>query len=138
VKLGALYDMFDLWDRADQRLFYAPWREDPRPLGALLQGTYAHIGVTDYWRARRHAVTGPDALAADEQFARWRMMTAEAVETLAGSGGLTPLGVRFVAGMRATVQPWLGEPVSAAARAAASEWAAARLAAWRRQEPGQP
>ena len=37
----------------DQRVFFAPWREDPRPLGALLQGTYAHIAVTDYWRVRR-------------------------------------------------------------------------------------
>jgi uncharacterized protein len=139
VKLGALDDMFDLCDRTNQRLFYAPWREDPRPLGALLQGTYAHIGVTDYWRLRRHAVTGPDAPAADEQFARWRMMTAEAIETLAGSGGLTPLGVRFVTGMRATVQPWLGEPVTDAAASAARDWAASRLAAWRRrQESDQP
>jgi uncharacterized protein len=138
VKLGALYDMFDLCDRTDQRLFYAPWREDPRPLGALLQGAYAHIAVTDYWRLRRHAVTGPDALTAGEQFARWRMMTAEAIETLAASGGLTPLGARFVAGMRATVQPWLGEQVGEAAEATARDWAAARLAAWRRlHEPGQ-
>jgi uncharacterized protein len=133
VKLGALYDMFDLCDRTEQRLFYAPWREDPRPLGALLQGTYAHIGVTDYWRVRRHAVTGPDALAADGQFARWRMMTVEAIETLAGSAGLTPLGTRFVAGMRATVQPWLGEPVGNAAEAAARDWATARRAAWQRR-----
>ena len=58
VKLGALIDMFDLYDRTDQRLFYAPWREDPRPVGALLQGTYAHLGVTDYWRSYRHLVTG--------------------------------------------------------------------------------
>jgi uncharacterized protein len=139
VKLGALYDLSDLCHRTDQRVFYAPWREDPRPLGALLQGTYAHLGVTDYWRLRRHAVTGSDALTADEQFARWRMMTAEAIETLAGSGGLTSLGTRFVAGMRATVQPWLAEPVGEAAESAARDWAAARLASWRqRQETGQP
>ena len=29
VKLGALLDMFDLCDRTDQRVFYAPWRDDP-------------------------------------------------------------------------------------------------------------
>ena len=131
VKLGAVYDLFDLCDRTDHRVFYAPWRDDPRPLGPLLQGTYAHIGVTDYWRLRRHAVAGPDALAADEQFARWRMMTAEAIETLEGSGGLTPLGVRFIAGMRATIQPWADEPVAEAAKTAARDWAAARLGAWR-------
>ena len=133
VKLGALTDMFDLCDREDQRVFFAPWREDPRPLGALLQGTYAHIAVTDYWRVRRHMETGPDALASAELFARWRMMTAEAIETLAGSGALTPLGTRFVEGMRATVEPWLGERVPDAAAAAADRWAAGRREAWQRQ-----
>jgi uncharacterized protein len=133
VKLGALTDMFDLCDREDQRVFFAPWREDPRPLGALLQGTYAHIAVTDYWRVRRHMETGPDALASAELFARWRMMTADAIETLAGSGALTPLGARFVDGMRATVEPWLGERVPGAAAAAAERWAAGRREAWQRQ-----
>jgi uncharacterized protein len=130
VKLGAVTDMFDLHNRADRRVFFAPWREDPRPAGALLQGTYAHIGVTDYWRGRRHEVSGPDALAAAEQFARWRAMTAEAIQTLASSGVLNPLGARFVDGMRATVEPWLGEQVPAEAASAAAHWAAERRAAW--------
>jgi uncharacterized protein len=137
VKLGALSDMFDLHDRADRRVFFAPWRDDPRPAGALLQGTYAHIGVTDYWRGRRHQVTGPGALAAAEQFARWRIMTAEAIGTLAGSGALTPLGARFVEGMRATVEPWLGEQVPAEAATAAVRWAAERRAAWPGQKDSQ-
>jgi uncharacterized protein len=132
VKLGALTDMFDLCDRTDQRVYFAPWREDPRPLGALLQGTYAHIGVTDYWRVRRHQVTGPGALAAAERFARWRALTAEAIETLAGSGALTPLGARFVDGMRTTVEPWLGEQVPAAAAAASARWVAERRQATHR------
>jgi uncharacterized protein len=132
VKLGALTDMFDLCDRTDQRVFFAPWRDDPRPVGALLQGTYAHIGVTDFWRARRRQVPGQEAAEAAERFARWRMMTAEAIETLAGSGALTPLGARFVAGMRATVEPWLSEPVPRQAAAAAARWAAERRAAWQR------
>jgi len=134
VKLGGVYDLYDLYDRTDQRLFFAPWREDPRPVGALLQGTYAHIGVTDYWRGRRHHLTGPDALAAAEQFARWRMMTAEAIETLASSGALTRLGDRFVADMRATAEPWLGEEVMAEAATAAARWAAERRAAWQGQK----
>ena len=32
VKLGAVLDLLDLCDPADRRLFYAPWRDDPRPL----------------------------------------------------------------------------------------------------------
>jgi uncharacterized protein len=137
VKLGALMDMFDLHDRGDKRLYFAPWRPDPRPAGALLQGTYAHVGVTDYWRGRRHQVSGPGALAAAEQFARWRTMTMEAIDTLAGSQALTGLGARFAAGMRATVKPWLDEEVPAAAAAAAEHWAADRRAAWQRQRDAQ-
>jgi uncharacterized protein len=134
VKLGAVTDMFDLHDRADRRVFFAPWREDPRPAGALLQGTYAHIGVTDYWRGRRHQLSGPDALMAAEQFARWRMMTAEAIETLASSGVLTPLGARFVTEMRATVEPWLEEHVPAEVATAAVRWGAERRAAWQERQ----
>ena len=139
VKLGAVLDLFDLCDLTDRRLFYAPWRPDPRPLGALLQGTYAHLAVTDYWRVRRNELPGEQARAAEDLFARWRMLTAEAIETLAGSGGLTALGVRFVNGMEATVRPWLDEPVGSTAEAAARAWAAEQQAAWRRRVgPGEP
>ena len=115
VKLGAILDLFDLCDHSDGRLFYAPWRRDPRPLEALLQGTYAHIAVTDFWRTRRHYRSGPQAEAAATRFAVWRLHTAEAIETLAVSGSLTPLGLRFVDGMRATVTPWLEEDIPAGA-----------------------
>ena len=132
VKLGAVLDLYDLCDPADQRLYYAPWREDPRPLEPLLQGAYAHLGVTDYWRVRRGQVAGEAALDADERFARWRMLTAEAIGTLAGCGSLTGPGTRFVTGMRATVEPWLAEPVSDGAARAAGQWAAERRARWER------
>jgi uncharacterized protein len=130
VKLGAVLDLLDLYDPGERRLFYAPWRDDPRPFPGLLQGTYAHIGVTDYWRARRHRADGADALMAAERFARWRALTAQAVDTLADSGALTDLGQRFVARMRATVEPWLDEPVDADSAAAASRWAAERRRDW--------
>jgi uncharacterized protein len=135
VKLGALMDMFDLVDPNDQRLFYAPWRADPRPPGALLQGTYAHLTVADYWRSYRHlAAPGSARLEAAELFARWRTLTAEAIDTLVASGALTSLGMRFVEGMRATVEPWLDEPVPPGAAEAAHQWAAERRAEWKRQE----
>ena len=113
VKLGAILDVYDLYDSADNRLYYAPWRGDARPLDELYQGTYAHLAVTEYWRARRHDTTGPRREAAEAEFARWRQHTAAAVETLLGSGSLTPLGERFVRKMRETVAPWLEEPVAA-------------------------
>jgi uncharacterized protein len=134
VKLGAMLDLFELCDPgAAGRLFYAPWRDDPRPVEALLQGAYAHLGVTDYWRARRDRAEGPDAVAAAERFARWRALTVEAIETLADSGALTDRGYRVVARMRATVEPWLGEPVDAAVADAARRWAEARRGDWERR-----
>lgn len=126
VKLGAVLDLFDLFDRSDTApRHYAPWRPDPRPLEGLLQGAYAHIAVTDYWRVRRHSAPGKDTEA---QFARWRVHTSEAMEVLLTSGSLTPLGTRFVEVMRETVQPWCDEPVGAAALDAARRASAAHRA----------
>lgn len=105
VKLGAVLDLVDLYDPRDTRLYHAPWRPDPRPLEGLLQGTYAHVAVAEYWRAlARRGV--PEAAA---PFARWTRETAEAADRLAGSGSLTPLGKRFADGMARTVAPWLRE-----------------------------
>ncbi|MEV1166965.1 FxsB family cyclophane-forming radical SAM/SPASM peptide maturase [Nonomuraea sp. NPDC049784] len=106
VKLGAVFDLFDLFDRSHTRLYHAPWRQDLRPLEGLLQGTYAHIGVTDFWRTRRHAVRGAARDKAEEEFTRWCGHTVAATDTLAASGALTPVGERFVARMRETVVSW--------------------------------
>ena len=139
VKLGAVLDSDDLFDPADSRLYYAPWRPDPRPLEGLFQGTYAHLAVSEYWRSRLRDLRRGDrsAEAADHaelEFTRWRAHTAEAVETLAGSGSLTPLGQRFAAGMRATVAPWLDEPVGRRSVVAARDAAEATRAAWLAQQ----
>jgi uncharacterized protein len=139
VKLGAMLDLFDFYEAIPGQRFHVLWRDDPRPIEPVIQGTYAHLGVTDYWRIRRHQVGGEAGAEAVRQFARWRMATAEAIETVAGSGALTALGVRFVAGMRTTIQPWLDEPVGPSALAAASAWAARRRAPRRQQqEQNQP
>ena len=109
VKLGAVLDLYDLYDTSDTRLFHAPWRDDPRPLEGLLQGTYAHIAVTDFWRVRRNAVAGPAAKTAEARFVHWHAQTAGAIEDLAASGSLTPLGEQFVGGMRHSVAVMLAE-----------------------------
>ena len=100
VKLGAVLDLYDLYDPADDRLFHAPWRDDLRPLEGLLQGTYAHLAVTGFWRARQKMTAGAAAEAAGERFAYWRAHTRDAIETLTNSGSLTPLGMQFVSEMR--------------------------------------
>jgi uncharacterized protein len=112
VKLGALLDMYDLYDESDTTLYYAPWREDPRPLEGLLQGTYAHIAVSDFWRVRRDWVDGAEKIRAHEQYVLWRGHTTRAIETLASSGKLTSFGDRVVCRMRQTVMSWEGEPDS--------------------------
>ncbi|MFC8719475.1 FxsB family cyclophane-forming radical SAM/SPASM peptide maturase [Kitasatospora sp. NPDC057198] len=132
VKLGAVLDLYDLYDRTDQRLFHAPWRPDPRPLEGLFQGTYAHLAVTEYWAVRtRGLADGPERENARFQLASWRSHTVGAIEELARSGALTPLGERFTAGMRTAVEPWLAVPVGPAAETAAREAAAENLARWR-------
>jgi uncharacterized protein len=102
VKLGAVLDLYDLVDPADNRLFHAPWREGKHQLGDLLQGAYAHLAVTDFWRARQKPGGPP---AAGQQFVRRRAQTRDAIETLTTSGSLTPLGTRFVSEMRHSVGP---------------------------------
>ncbi|MEU9167026.1 FxsB family cyclophane-forming radical SAM/SPASM peptide maturase [Streptomyces sp. NPDC048420] len=119
VKLGAVLDMADLYDPGCDRLFYAPWRPDPRPLEGLLQGTYAHVAVVDYWWARLRTTEGAERHAAEVRFARWRAQTAEAVDVLAGSGALTELGERFVTGMGESLASGLAQPLSAGALAEA-------------------
>jgi uncharacterized protein len=103
VKLGAILDLYDLFDPSDSRLYHAPWREDPRPLEGLLQGTYAHLAVTDFWRVRAQVETGLAADEAGARYRRWHAHTRDAIETLAESGSLTPLGTQFVDHMRRSV-----------------------------------
>jgi uncharacterized protein len=76
-------------------------------LEGLLQGTYAHIGVTDFWRVRRFTATDPSERAhAEAEFALWFGHTLRATQVLADSGSLTPLGLRFVEALRTTVEGW--------------------------------
>ncbi|MFJ9692756.1 FxsB family cyclophane-forming radical SAM/SPASM peptide maturase [Kitasatospora sp. NPDC101183] len=131
VKLGAVLDLYDLYERADDRLYFAPWRPDPRPLEGLFQGTYAHLAVTEYWGTRALAYDGLAGDAAERaraQFALWRRWTAEAVERLAESRALTALGVRFADGMRESLVPWLAVALPATAEQEAERARAERLA----------
>jgi uncharacterized protein len=134
VRMWAVYDLGDLFDPDDTGLYYAAWRRDPRPLSGLLQGTYAHVGVTDFWRVRRHAAEHAEERdRAEVQFARWRQMTLEAIDTMDDCKAMTAIGRRFLDGMRGTVEPWLAEPVSAQALAAGRREAQKHRDSWLRQ-----
>jgi HEXXH motif-containing protein len=100
IKLSGLQDMVPLVERCDKRV-YAPWRPDPRPVGGLLQGVYAHLGIARFWDAQRHVETEPDDIfRAQVTFERSRSMIESATATLLRTDCLTPTGTRFVSTLR--------------------------------------
>lgn len=107
VQLGALLDLVPLHGPASPARYHAPWRPDPRPLDALLQGTYAHLGVCDFWHTERS--TAAPSPRAGREHATWYGYTRGAVDTLLGSGELLPAGRRFTEGMRAALAGLAGD-----------------------------
>ena len=128
LKLAALLDIINLTLPDDGRRYYAPWRDDPRPLGGLFQGTYAYLGVTQFWRRQRQ-LAGSQRRA-DAKYARLRAAVALAVETLRSSRRLTSAGLDFVNGMARTLELWQDEPVPAQLEAEARRAADSHLAQW--------
>lgn len=128
LKLGAVQHIGALTLPDDGRRYYAPWRDDPRPLNGLLQGTYAYLGVTAFWREQRHFHDG--SRSADAEYARWREATTLGVETIRSSGQLTSAGIAFIDGMAGTLASWNDEQVPAQAQAEAREAADAHLTHW--------
>ncbi|MEO3863072.1 HEXXH motif-containing putative peptide modification protein [Acrocarpospora sp. B8E8] len=96
-------------------LYYAPWRDDPRPVYGLLQGTYAFLGLTSFWRRQRLIEPISEQARAHTEFARWREAAYAATASLLDGKGLTPVGRDFVSVIRSTLEEWLTEPVPAAA-----------------------
>jgi hypothetical protein len=130
VKLCGLLDMVPLVTSGGE-MVYAPWRQDPRPAGGLLQGVYAHLGIARFWAAQRHAETGPDdLLRAQVHFARWRSMIDQAAQTLLRTGCLTPAGVRFVELLRTQGQQLEAEPLPGEARDIADQVALDHWLTW--------
>jgi HEXXH motif-containing protein len=96
LKLGALMDLLRLTGPCDERV-YAPWRTDPRPASGLLQGAYAHLGITRFWDVQRHVEAEPDdAFRAQLMYERWRPTIELSADTLLRTGCLTAEGSRFV------------------------------------------
>lgn len=131
IKLGGLLHLTTLHHAEPAQRLYAPWRDDPRPLGGLLQGVYAFVGITEFWRAFRHQATGRTARLAHFEFARWRHQVRAVLRMLAGLPELTEVGRRLVAGLDATAAGWPDEEVPAELRAAGEAAAADHRARWR-------
>ncbi|MFF6791168.1 HEXXH motif domain-containing protein [Streptomyces filamentosus] len=106
TKLGALLHLLTLERDGGEERHHAPWRDDPRPLGGLLQGAYAFLGITDFWSRHLERAPADRRAAAEFEFALGRRQTGEAVRTLAADPALTGHGRRFVAGMAARLAAW--------------------------------
>jgi HEXXH motif-containing protein len=131
AKLGALLDLFELYVDDGTRRHYAPWRDDPRHLSGILQGVYAFMGVTDFYRVERTATEGAQARFAELEYARWREQVWRTYQGLEASDAFTPAGRRFLAGMRATQLGWLDDEVSGDAAALASDLTDDHWISWR-------
>ncbi|MER6947191.1 FxsB family cyclophane-forming radical SAM/SPASM peptide maturase [Nonomuraea sp. NPDC000554] len=130
AKLSALLDIVPLTRPDDGSRYYAPWRDDPRPVPGLLQGAYAYLGVTDFWRRQRHHEDGAALIRASSEFARWREAARMVSGTILGSGGLTEPGEVFVGRMIEQLDAWAGEPVPDEATAMARQAAERHHALW--------
>ncbi|MFD7403299.1 HEXXH motif domain-containing protein [Streptomyces sp. NPDC059866] len=122
--LNGLLFLSPLFEECDEA-FYAPWRDDPRPLGGLAHGAYAFSGVAHYWRTR-----GVEGLAGFE-FALWRNAVRTAFETLRDHCALTPLGQALIGSLDEQTAGWHAEPVGAREQRLAHLSAVYHRATWR-------
>lgn len=130
IKLCGVMDMLPLIEPSDEQ-GYAPWREDPRPMGGILQGLYAFTGIVRFWDAQRFLETeADDVLRASVLCERWRMAIESVASTLLGSGLLTATGTRFVAALAERGRRLSFGPVPAEARAIAREVALDNSLSW--------
>ena len=112
IKLGGLMHLLPLYRDGSEPRYYAPWRDDPRPLSGLLQGVYAFQGVTDFWRLRRRSAESAQLRdLAEFEFALWRERTWHASQVLRADTSLTNVGRRFTEVMANTMRTWRSEQV---------------------------
>lgn len=129
TKFALLTDQVELFTPDAAGRFYAPWRDDPRPILGLLHGIYAFAGVTDFWRVHRNAECHK-SLQAHADFELWRVQVIAAITQLRDSGLLSNDGQRFLSALTEAMAPWSGEDIPAAARHAATESAVAHQTFW--------
>jgi HEXXH motif-containing protein len=131
AKLNAALDLIQFYEPDDRACYYAPWRPDPRPLGALLQGIYAHLGVAGFWGVRGRLAGDRGRRPAQVEFVRWRDDTWQAARDLAGAPTLTEAGREFLDRLLGELERLRGEDVPAEARRMADLIARDHKVSWR-------
>ncbi|MGA5898602.1 HEXXH motif domain-containing protein [Streptomyces venetus] len=124
LKLCGILDLFPLVVPGDGALFYAPWRDDPRPARGLLHGAYAYLGVTRFWQVQRWQMPPDQALRGHAEFFRRCGETREVVKDLLVSGRLTAEGRRFAEAAERQLRRWQrdGVPDTACRLASAASY----------------
>ncbi|MFI8994427.1 HEXXH motif domain-containing protein [Streptomyces sp. NPDC053542] len=134
AKLAALAELSPLHHDSGTARHWAPWRPDPRPFDGLLQGTYSHLALADYWQ--RFALTATTALerhTAWAEHSRCREQVGAALPTLLGSRALTPAGRVLVGAMADRLTRLRERPPPEGYLARASAYVETSRTMWRRQ-----
>ncbi|GGN78053.1 HEXXH motif domain-containing protein [Streptomyces albiflavescens] len=139
TKLAALSDMLTLHHAGPQARYFAPWRPDPRPYDGLLQGTYSHLALADFFQRTALVTTHPAHRdSAWAQHARYREQVGAVLPALVGSGDLTAQGRRFVDQMVAVYERLAEHPAPRGQTARAEAYIRAARALWtQRHVPGE-
>jgi uncharacterized protein len=127
-KLSAVLDLYPLVAPDQSRRYFAPWREDPRPIEGLLQGVYAFLAITDVYASFRNVPSVESA--ARKEFAWNREQVRSGLATLVDSGALTSHGERFAAGLQRSLDRLNAVAVPVDDVEAAQRRLAATQAAW--------
>jgi HEXXH motif-containing protein len=95
-KLNALLDLIILHTRDPTELSYVPWRDDPRPLTALLHGIYAFTSTIEFWHVQRQWRPEPASRQATFSFTHRHMQVRAAIDSVRSAPDLTELGAQLV------------------------------------------
>jgi HEXXH motif-containing protein len=129
IRLGGLLQLVRLHTDDRSERLYAPWRDDPRPLGGVVHGVYAFFGVTEFYRAL--STSRPDDELAAFEYAHWRDQVVRTLEAIRGDDALTEPGQRFLAHVAERAEAWRHDEVSAVAAHWSALLAADHYAGWR-------
>jgi HEXXH motif-containing protein len=98
-RLNALHDLAPLHHGKTRELVYSPWRNDPRGFPGLLHGTFAFLGVADFWN-REWSTAGR---VAELVYARTMRQLRVAHRILVNATDLTRTGMALVAALGASI-----------------------------------
>ncbi|MFC4065727.1 HEXXH motif domain-containing protein [Actinoplanes subglobosus] len=133
-KLSGVLDIQPLTDPADTGLHFAPWRIDPRPVGGLIQGVYAFLGIAQFWL---RLLDVPELTeTAEEEFALSREQVRWGLRSLEASAALLPAGQRFTAGMRSAFEALAGRGLPTAVVRRAEEALHGAHTVWQQRHAG--